>query len=144
MLVSIERLKSTEFELKRNDSLFEKNELINHFIQAANKKFYLKSIGNYFKRDYQTVVNLYAIFQKIIEIDNLREQYRANVYIEASWEDNTITDDVFDSNKYWTPKIYIENAVGKMKQAVKYKIEKKYRKTIVHEIRNIESTFWEK
>ena len=62
----------------------------------------------------------------------------------ATWEDDTVVETTFDTHKYWTPEIYIENTVGKVKQDVKYKIEKINKKTIIHEMRNVESLFWER
>lgn len=159
MFHSVERSKSGQKNFDRSDTdlkshsinnsdlieiYSEETKLIQKYIQIANTKLNVKANVNHFTRDFKTKVNIYAIFQKIVEIDNIKEQFKANVFVVATWEDDTVVETTFDTHKYWTPEIYIENTVGKVKQDVKYKIEKINKKTIIHEMRNVESLFWER
>ncbi len=51
----------------------------------------------------------------------MKQKFQADAYIEAKWEDDSIVGDEFDTEKYWTPDIFIENTIGDVKQTIKYK-----------------------
>ena len=111
-------------------------------IKITNEK--LKNLnGIKIKRNYKTRVELYACFIKVGEIENIRQRFQADAYIEATWEDNLIVGDSFDPEKYWHPDLFIENTVGNIKQEIKYKIIRKYGKTFVCEMRNVKGIFYE-
>ena len=115
---------------------------IYHLIKLTNEK--LKNMNeNKIKRNYITKVELYAIFLKVGEIENIRQRFQADAYIEAIWEDNSIKGDSFDPDRYWTPDLFIENTIGNIKQDIKYKIVKKNNKTFVCEMRNVKGMFYE-
>lgn len=79
---------------------------------------------------------------QIGEIENIKQRFQADVYIESCWEDETaLVGKPFDPNQYWTPDIYIENAVANTKQSIKYKVEKRGEKIVVCEQRNVQSVF---
>lgn len=69
------------------------------------------------------------------DIDTLNEKYQADVYYEARWievmplasldlesdkkfqlmnENVTVRQDKIDESKYWTPQLFIENAIGQI------------------------------
>ncbi len=135
---------SKENEKNHDLNFINENKSFRDFLQLINSKLIVIAHVNSLKREYQTKVGIYAVFHRISEIDNVKEQFKANIFVEAKWEDNSIDSNKFDSKKYWTPSIYIENTIGKIKQDIKYKIERKLEKTYVIESRNIESLFWEK
>jgi len=113
---------------------------------VKNANFQLDKLINstQIKRDYLTVVKIYAIFLKIGEIDNVKERFQADVLVISTWEDNTIETTKFDPKTHWKPEIYIENAVSNTKQEISYKIEKQKGSTFVIEYRTVKSIFWEK
>ena len=93
------------------------------------------------------VVRVFVIFLKIGEIDNIKERYQADAYIESCWEDDNVVLNAqgeFDPTQNWEPEIFIENAVGNLKQEIRYKVEKKGNKTRVMEMRNVKGCFWER
>ena len=70
---------------------------------------------------------------------------KADAYLEASWEDNTVDPSIpFDPKSSWEPELNIENAVANMKQEVTYRVEQVNGKMKVYECRTIKATFWER
>jgi len=133
-------------EINHDLDLMNENESIKNYVVKINTKLNMIANVHNFKRDYLTRVEIYAIFHRISEIDNVKEQFKANIFMEAKWIDDSIDDSKeskFDVKKYWTPSIYIENSIGKIKQDIKYRIEKRDDKIYVIESRNIESVFYE-
>ena len=111
----------------------------------VNKKLKQKSEKDFHKRSYPTRVSIYAIFQRVEEIDNVNERFKAKIYIESRWRDDSVeSETTFIPEKHWNPLIYIQNVSGKVKQQKKYRIEKKNLETIVCEMRSIESSFSER
>lgn len=114
-------------------------------IKTANDKLnaYVNNEG--IKKPDPVIVQVYLIFLRVGEIDNVKERFQADAYFEASWEDNSV--DVktgFDPHIHWDPELFIENAVGNLKQDIKYKVERKDNRTKVIEMRNIKGLFWER
>lgn len=84
-------------------------------------------------------VEIRIIFLRIGDIDTLNERFFAEILIESKWEDPELNVE-FDSeisspndeeekelnqpNKYWNPKIYVENSLNDPKQTVYYKVKK--------------------
>ncbi|CAF1312098.1 unnamed protein product [Adineta ricciae] len=115
--------------------------------------------------DKLTVVHVRLVFLRIGEIDTLNERYQAHASIESRW---TVSHDKFLStitateqerlikgksislDKYeqshWHPQLYIENALGDLKEQIKYsaKINTKDQKIYICEHRIIKGLFWEK
>lgn len=111
----------------------------------TNKQSSLRASKDFFRRSYQTKVNVYAIFQKVEEIDNVKEVFKAKIYIESRWQENSIdSEEIFFPKNYWNPLIYVQNVSGKIKEEIKYKIEKKNSENIVCEMRSLESLFTER
>ena len=97
------------------------------------------------KRPEPVVVEIYLIFLRIGEIDNVKERFQADAYFEASWEDNSVdTKTGFNTTVNWDPELFIENSVGNLKQDIKHRVEKRDDKTIVVEMRTIKGIFWER
>lgn len=79
-----------------------------------------------------------TIFLRIGEIDTVNERFFAEILVESRWEEPKLSTEfdtsklcceekeINNSNKYWNPKIYIENALNDPKQTVHYKIMKEY------------------
>ncbi|XP_074642258.1 cys-loop ligand-gated ion channel-like isoform X3 [Tubulanus polymorphus] len=67
-------------------------------------------------RDEKVVVALRMVFLKIGEIDTLKENYTADIFLYATWPEESLDgwDDKIDINtvdysKYWNPKLVVEN-----------------------------------
>ena len=125
------------------------NETLKNLIKSANEQLNMLINGPTYKRDFPTLVRVYIVFLKVGEIDNVKERFQADAYIEASWEDNTVTQNHlngnFDSKMYWNPDLYIENSLGNLSQSIKYKTEATKEGNIrVVEMRTIKGSFWEK
>lgn len=84
-------------------------------------------------------VEIRIIFLRIGDIDTLNERFFAEILIESKWEDPKLsiefhsdTNSTIDEeekelnhpNKYWNPKIYVENSLNDPKQTVYYKVKK--------------------
>jgi hypothetical protein len=130
-------------------SLSEENEYINEtdiikLIKLTNKK--LNELDQKVMRNYLTIVELSIVFVKLSEIENIKQKFESELYLEAKWMDNSIIDDTFDINRHWTPDIYIENVclTGQIKQTVKYKLVRIENDTFVIEMRTIKGNFYEK
>ncbi|CAF0923982.1 unnamed protein product [Adineta steineri] len=105
------------------------------------------------------------MFSRIGEIDTLNEKYQAQASIEARWqvEIDKLLPDLSPEDQtrltagksvsllkyaasHWTPQLYIENAIGDLKEQIRY-TAKKYRQdnqVYVCEHRDIKGAFWEK
>lgn len=124
-------------------------ETIKNLIKSANAQLNIMINGPTYKREYPTLVQVYIVFLKVGEIDNVKERFQADAYIEAIWEDNTVEprhmNNNFDPKAYWNPELYIENSLGNLNSKLKYKTEKDDDGTIkVVEMRTIKGSFWEK
>lgn len=88
-------------------------------------------------------VTLYVclVFLKIGEIDTIKERFQADAYIESYWEDENVDPTVpFDHRTNWNPELHIENAIGELKQEIRYKVEIVNNKPRVYEMRNIKGS----
>ena len=114
-------------------------------IRLANDKLKLLINNESIVKSHSVVVQLYLVFLRVGEIDNLKERFQAEAYFEACWEDNTIDPkDKFDPRRHWDPELFIQNAVGNLKQDIKYKIERVDNRTMIYEMRMIKGVFWER
>lgn len=123
-----------------------KEYIIQELIKTANLRLNLFVNNENIKKKDPVVVELFLIFLRVGEIDNVKERFQADAYFEASWEDNSLVnyENGFDPHLNWEPELFIENAVGNLKQDVKYRIEKNENSIRVHEMRNIRGIFWER
>jgi len=135
-----------EDETEEIDDLKRQSSDISSLIKVANEKLNLFVNNNEsMKRSEPVVVEIYLIFLRIGEIDNVKERFQADAYFEASWEDNTVDPKTgFNPTVNWDPELFIENSVGNLKQDIKHRVEKKDDKTIVVEMRTIKGIFWER
>jgi hypothetical protein len=122
---------------------------------------------NHSSRQSTKVIKVYIrlMFLRLGEIDTLNEKYQAQASIEARWavkleklSANLSADDqkhliegksvtllkYTESN--WHPQLYIENAVGDLKEQIRYnaKKSKKDNEYYVCEHRDVKGVFWEK
>lgn len=122
-----------------------KEALIRNLIETANMRLNLFVNNENIKKKDPVVVEVFLIFLRVGEIDNVKERFQADAYFEASWEDNTINMETgFDPHQNWEPELFIENAVGNLKQDIKYRVEKNGNSIRVFEMRNIKGIFWER
>lgn len=94
----------------------------------------------------QKEVQIRIIFLRVGDIDTLNEKFFAEILVETKWEEASLVAEFSSSletnidycseekeltnpNKYWNPKIYIENALNDPKQTVHYKIKKELKNT---------------
>jgi hypothetical protein len=118
---------------------------VKSLMNTANSKLNLYVNNENIKKPDPVVVQIYLIFLRIGEIDNVKERFQADAYLEASWEDNSVDiKNGFNPHQNWDPELFIENAVGNLKQDIKYRVEKKDNKTKIVEMRTIKGVFWEK
>ncbi len=110
-------------------------------------------------------VSIRLMFLRIGEIDTLNEKYQAQVSIEARWPidiDKLSSDLSSDDQKrlvegksislvkyaesHWHPQLFIENAIGDLKEQIRYSAKKckKDNKIYICEHRDIKGLFWEK
>jgi hypothetical protein len=141
--ISRSQIKLDQDEENKNEP--EKIETVEDLLSTANLK--LNTIVNNMtvKKTVQTSVKLFLIFLKIGEIDNIKERFQAEAYIEAYWEDSSVDPKLgFDPRHNWDPELLIENAVGNLKQDIRYKVETHGDKIIVREMMSIKGLFWER
>jgi hypothetical protein len=110
-------------------------------------------------------VYIRLMFLRIGEIDTLNEKYQAQASIEARWEvkfDKLSADLSADDQKnlmngksvsllkyaesHWHPQLYIENALGDLKEQIRYSAKKSKddNEFYVCEHRDVKGVFWEK
>lgn len=131
---------TNNFNFNEKDEV-KKQIAIRKLIKITNEK--LNNLDKKIKRDYKTKVNLFAVFLRVSEIENIKQKFQAEFQLEASWEDNGVVGDTFDPTKNWIPSLFIENAIGAVKQDIKYKIKREYGRTLIFEQRNVKGTFYE-
>lgn len=112
---------------------------------TANNKLDLYINNEHVKRPESTVVELYLIFLRVGEIDNVKERFQVEGYFEASWIDNSVVPNApFDPQQYWEPELFFENVVTGLKQDIKYRVEKHGDSVRVIECRHFRGVFWER
>ena len=110
-------------------------------------------------------VSIRLMFLRIGEIDTLNEKYQAQASIEARWPielDKLLSDLSPDCQKrltdgksisllkysesHWHPQLFIENAIGDLKEQIRYSAKKckEDKKFYICEHRDIRGLFWEK
>jgi hypothetical protein len=110
-------------------------------------------------------VYLRLMFLRIGEIDTLNEKYQAQASIEARWPvelDKLLSDLSSEDQKrlaegksislvnytksHWYPQLYIENALGDLKEQIRYSAKKSKEGDVIYvcEHRDIKGLFWEK
>jgi hypothetical protein len=112
-----------------------------------------------------TKIYIRVMFIRIGEIDTLNEKYQAHATIKARWpvDFNKLSadlsaDDQKDladgksvvlqkyANTHWHPQLYVENALGELKEQITYRVSKSGidNNIYVCEQRDIKGLFWEK
>lgn len=124
--------------------------MIQELIKTANLRLNMFVNQENIKKKEPIAVEVFLIFLRVGEIDNVKERFQADAYFEASWEDDNVVNaetGVFDPHLNWEPELFIENAVGNLKQDVKYRMERSKdgsNRVRIHEMRNIRGIFWER
>lgn len=123
--------------------------MMQELIKTANLRLNMFVNNENIKKKEPVLVEVFLIFLRVGEIDNVKERFQADAYFEASWEDDSVVNGetgTFDPHLNWEPELFIENAVGNLKQDVKYRIErsKDSNKVRIHEMRNVRGIFWER
>ena len=128
-----------------NTNNVKKQQDLNLLVREANDKLN-KFINNHnIVKSKPVVVQLHVVILKVGDIDNVNEKFQADAYIEACWEDDSIDSrSTFDPRHHWEPELFIENAVGNLKQDINYKMIRRDGKVFVCEMRMIRGIFWEK
>ena len=111
------------------------------------------------------LVNIRLMFLRIGEIDTLNEKYQAQAAIESRWPvevdkilPNLSSDEqqrlaygksvslIKYSESNWHPQLYIENALGDLKEQIRYSAKKSKidNQIYICEHRDIKGLFWEK
>uniref|UniRef100_K1QX27 Cys-loop ligand-gated ionic channel n=1 Tax=Magallana gigas TaxID=29159 RepID=K1QX27_MAGGI len=81
----------------------------------------------------QVKVQICVQFFKVGEIDTLKEQFTADVVVKAKWREPTLDgqnktasilafSESIEFNKFWNPKLYIENSLGDPKEQIRYRL----------------------
>ncbi|CAF4199370.1 unnamed protein product [Rotaria magnacalcarata] len=109
-------------------------------------------------------VGIRLMFQRIGEIDTLNEKYQAQASIEARWiipfdelfeilppnDQNSLNQGksvslIKYADNHWYPQLFIENAVGDLKEQIRYTAKKiSEDQACICEHRDIKGAFWEK
>jgi hypothetical protein len=110
-------------------------------------------------------VYIRLVFLRIGEIDTLNEKYQAQASIEARWpvEFDKLSLDLSSEDQehlaegksislvnytksHWHPQLYIENALGDLKEQIRYSAKKSKEENEIYvcEHRDIKGLFWEK
>jgi hypothetical protein len=111
---------------------------VQNLIKTANAKLNLYINNENVKKKEPVWVEVYLIFLRVGEIDNVKERFQTDAFFEACWEDETVDPNVnFDPRQNWEPGLFLENAVANLKQDIKYRVERKHGRTVVYESRMI-------
>lgn len=85
-------------------------------------------------------------FTKIHDVDTINQRFQAEAMIESKWHDPNVKclNESIDSNKIWKPDLYVENALGDVKEEVHYKIiPEDNDQLMIYEIRRVRGVFYE-
>ena len=127
------------------DDYHKKQLAVQNLIKSANAKLNLYINNENLKKPYPVTIEVYLIFLRVGEIDNVKERFQTDAFFEACWEDNTIDPKQgFDPRQHWEPELFLENAVANLKQDIKYRVERVGNRTKVYESRMIKGIFWER
>ena len=112
-----------------------------------DQKPYTVSLEEKNERQNSTILRIIKCrieFLQIGEVDTMNERYQAIVKIKAKWyEDEIITE--YDKNKYWNPKLFIENALHeKFQEEITYSVKEEGSGTIVTQTMISKGSFWER
>jgi hypothetical protein len=119
--------------------------VIQNLIKVANNKLNLYINNENLKKPHPVTIEVYLIFLRVGEIDNVKERFQTDAYFEACWEDDSVDPRTgFDPRQHWEPELFLENAVANLKQDIKYRVERVNGKTKIYECRNIKGVFWER
>lgn len=138
----------------RNSSLFHlKN---TNILDQSKKRKKMKKKTSEINLSECREVELRIIFLRIGEIDTLNERFFAEILLEAKWiepklfvefdqkplqfvNDHYVKEEKSLSNfqKYWNPKIYIENILNDPKETINHKIKKEYNHTKINNLKKI-------
>lgn len=72
----------------------------------------------------KVAVYIRVVFLKIGEIDTLKENFAADAFIQARWREpqfdnkRDINIEEIEWDKYWNPKLYVENNLGEPKETI--------------------------
>lgn len=131
-----------------DDDYYKRQLAVQSLIRQANNKLNLYINNENIKKPHPVTVEVYLIFLRVGEIDNVKERFQTDAYFEACWEDETVdAKQPFDPRQHWEPELFLENAVANLKQDIKYRVEPPRMpggKTRVFESRNIKGVFWER
>ncbi|CAH1796086.1 unnamed protein product [Owenia fusiformis] len=81
------------------------------------------------KLDKKVIVHVKVVFLKIGEIDTIKEQFNTDAFIQARWREPALDDicpkeiDKIDLEQYFNPGIFVDNAIGDLKEDVWHLIE---------------------
>lgn len=68
-----------------------------------------------------------VVFLKLSDIDTVKEQFAADVFIESRWREKSLDhgkeNDNMDFSKYWHPKLIVQNVISTSKDNVWKKLE---------------------
>jgi hypothetical protein len=120
-----------------------------------------RQIVNGVKHPNAKEVRISIVFTRLGEIDTINERFSCEATLFITWRENTNilqqcetqgeNSYFWDSNKLWDPQLYIDNAIGDVKEKdVKFRLEKFYDDVKkewffeVHMIKRIQGTFFEK
>ncbi len=115
--------------------------------------------------DSPTKVHIRLMFLRVGEIDTLNERYQAHVAIEARWpiDINNLSPSLSSDDQkrliegksisllnykesHWHPQLYIENAIGDLKEQIRYSAKKSIidNEIYICEHNDIKGSFWVK
>ncbi|XP_041374738.1 uncharacterized protein LOC121387632 isoform X2 [Gigantopelta aegis] len=116
----------------------------------AKKRNRKKSSSTVSNQKQKVKVHVCVQFFKVGEIDTLKEQYTADVIVRARWREPTLdgqlqlVGEISDFQKYWNPKLYIENTYGDPKEILRHRVNFNSRgEAFISEKRIIKGTFME-
>ena len=82
-------------------------------------------------------------FAFVGQINTLSDQFDGEASLEIEWLDSDVIDE-YDSKKHWNPNIYIYNALGELKQQMKYTVRKSESGgTIICEQQQLKGAYYE-
>lgn len=117
----------------------EKKKYFIHHIMATTQLTNLSSLENT-PRNVEVEIN----FLKLGEIDTMNDKFTAEVVIVSKWSDFDQSIDVYDPQKHWNPKLFIQNVLNEPKEVVKYDFEKDTNCLKITETKIVKAQFWER
>jgi len=86
-------------------------------VDSADRKKVVTMPESAMEHPGKTIIYLRVVFLKISDVDTVKENYKADIYIQAKWREPSLdgldpNKNIVDMTTIWNPNLYFENIIG--------------------------------